>query len=91
MSGWIEAMADAIDAHETQQAPPTSKASGPPSMRTVSIDDTPTEPATSPRMMEVPVNDGRWTQAEYAALVRRAAQSFENRDIDRLRRWDSHS
>ena len=38
----------------------------------VSIDETPTEPATSPRVMEVPVNDGRWTQAEYAALVRRA-------------------
>ena len=57
-------------------------------MQTVSIDDTPTEPATSPRLMEVPVNDGRWTEAEYAALVRRAAQSFNNRDMDQLRRWE---
>ena len=81
-------MADAVDVHEAAQAPPTSKAAGPPSIQTVSIDETPTEPATSPRVMEVPVNDGRWTQAEYAALVRRAAQSFNNRDIDQLRRWE---
>ena len=40
-------MADAVDAHETAQAPPMSK--GPPSMPAVSIHDTPTEPATSPR------------------------------------------
>ena len=42
-------MADAVDAHEAAQAPPRSKASGPPSMPAVSIDDTPTEPATTPR------------------------------------------
>ena len=48
-------MADAVHAHEAAQAPPMSKASGPPSMPAVSIHDTPTEPATSPRMMEVPV------------------------------------
>ena len=42
-------MADAVDAHEGAQALPTSKASGPPSMPAVSIDETPTEPATSPR------------------------------------------
>ena len=88
MSGWIADMADAVDAHEVAQAPTTSKASSPPSLPAVSIDDTPTEPATSPRMMEVPVNDGRWTQAEYAALVRKAAQAFNNRDIDRLRQWE---
>ena len=89
MSGWMADMADAVDAHVSAQAPPTSKAAGPPSMQTVSIDDTPTEPsATSPRVMEVPINDGRWTQAEYAALVRSAAQSFNNRDIDQLRRWE---
>ena len=52
-------MADAVDAHEAAPAPPMSKASAPPSMPQVSIDDTPTEPATSPRMTEVPVNDGR--------------------------------
>ena len=49
MSGWMADMADAVDAHVPAQAPPTSKAAGPPSMQTVSIDDTPTEPATSPR------------------------------------------
>ena len=68
-------MADAVDAHEAAPAPPMSKASVPSSMPPVSIDDTPTEPATSPRMMEVPVNDGRWTQAECDALVRKAAQA----------------
>ena len=35
-------MADAVDAHEAAQAPPASKASGPPSMPAVSIEDTPT-------------------------------------------------
>ena len=81
-------MADAVDAHEAAQAPPTCKAAGPPSMPAVSIDETPTEPATSPRVMEVPINDGRWTQAEYAALIRRAAQASNDRDIDQLRRWE---
>ena len=51
MSGWITDMADAVDAHEAAQAPPQSKAS----MPAVYQDDTPTEPATSPRVMEVPV------------------------------------
>ena len=54
MSGWIEAMADAVDAHEAAQAPPTSKAASPPSMPAVSIDETPTEPATSPRLRPCP-------------------------------------
>ena len=48
-------MADAVDAHEAAQAPPRSKASGPPSMPAVSIEDTLTEPATTPRVSEVPV------------------------------------
>ena len=60
MSGWMADMADAVDAHEAAQAPPRSKASGPPSMPAVSIDDTPTEPATTPRVSEVPVQ--RWVQ-----------------------------
>ena len=47
-------MADAVDAHEAAQAPPTSKAAGPPSMPAVSIDETPMEPATSPRTRTVP-------------------------------------
>ena len=44
-------MADAVEAHEAATAPPQSKAS----MPGVCHDDTPTEPATSPRVMEVPV------------------------------------
>ena len=85
MSGWITDMADAVEAHEARQAPPSSKAP----MPAVPIDDTPTEPATSPRVMEVPVNDGRWTQAEYAALVCHMAQELNNRDIDQLRmQWE---
>ena len=50
-------MADLVDAAETAApAPPLTKAPSPGSMRTVSIDDTPTEPATSPRVIEVPVH-----------------------------------
>ena len=103
-------MADAVDAHEAAQAPPTSKASCPPSMPAVSIDDTPTEPATSPRTREVPfpryveelrlptremgpheeperfatkrmVNDGSYTDEEFDALLRKARQAFNNRDM----------
>ena len=56
MSGWMADMADLVDAAEAAApAPPLTKAPAPESMRTVSIDDAPTEPATSPRMMEVPV------------------------------------
>ena len=60
MSGWIAEMADAVDAYEAAPAPPMTKAPSPQSMRTVSIEDTPTEPATSPRMMEVPVQ--QWVE-----------------------------
>ena len=61
MSGWMAEMADLVDAAEvTAPAPPLTKASPSQSMRTASIDDTPTEPATSPRVMEVPVQ--RWVQ-----------------------------
>ena len=43
-------MADLVDAAEAAApAPPLTKAPSPDSMRTVSIDDAPTEPATSPR------------------------------------------
>ena len=42
-------MADAVDAHEAAQAP-QSKAP----MPIVCPEDAPTEPATSPRVMEVP-------------------------------------
>ena len=54
-------MADLVDAAEAAApATPSTKAPPPESMRPVSIDDTPTEPATSPRVMEVPVQ--RWPQ-----------------------------
>ena len=105
-------MADAVDAHEAAPAPPVSKASVPSSMPPVSMEDTPTEPATSPRTMEVPVqrwveelrlptsecgpreeperfvtrwmvNDGRWTAEEFDALLRKARQEFNNRDMER--------
>ena len=44
-------MAEALDEHEAAPAPPQSKASTPGACH----DDAPTEPATSPRVMEVPV------------------------------------
>ena len=54
-------MAELVDAAEaTAPAPPSTKAPSPGSMRTVSTDDTPTEPATSPRVSEVPVR--QWQQ-----------------------------
>ena len=112
MSGWIAEMADACDAHDAAPAPPLSKASVPSSMPPVSIEDAPTEPATSPRTVEVPVqrwvaelrlptrdhgpreeperfatryivNDGRWTEEEHQALLRKAAQAFNNQDVAR--------
>ena len=58
MSSWIAEMADACDAHDAAPAPPMSKAPVPSSMPPVSIEDAPTEPATSPRTLEVPVQ--RW-------------------------------
>ena len=111
MSGWITEMADAVDAYEAAPAPPMSKAPSLQPTRAVSIDNTPTEPATSPRMMEVPVqrwvdelrlpireigpreeperfvsrvvlNDGRWTEEEHEALLRKAAQAFNYRDMN---------
>ena len=57
MSGWMADMADLVDAAEAAApAPPLTKAPSPGSMRTVSIDDTPTQPAASPRVIEVPVH-----------------------------------
>ena len=44
-------MADAVDAREAAQAPPQSKAP----MPIICPEDAPTEPATSPRVIEVPV------------------------------------
>ena len=113
MSGWMADMADLVDATEaTAPALPSTKAPSPGSMRTVSIDDTPTEPATSPRETEAQyqrwptelrlptgfigpleepevfptkwiLNDGRWTEEEHEALLRKAAQAINYRDWNR--------
>ena len=106
-------MAELVDAAEaTAPTPRLTPALPPDSVRTVSVEDAPTEPATSPRMMEVPVprwpqelqlptgmigpreepeqfptrfiiNDGRWTQEEHEAVLRKAAQAWNYRDMNR--------
>ena len=71
MSGpWMADMADVVDAgdgaavqtaHAGDQAPPVSKASPPTVQETqavlISVDDTPTESATSPRRLHPPVQE----------------------------------
>ena len=60
MSGpWMGEMADLVDAAQMgAQAPPVSKAAHPqPTVAPSSIDDTPTEPATSPRMIDPQVRE----------------------------------
>ena len=59
MADWMNQMANAVDEAEAANALPQ--------------EEVPTEPATSPRsqqMIEVPINDGRWTAEEYAQLPR---------------------
>ena len=52
MSGWMAEVADVVDAAQAgASAPPVTKAALPRSMMSSSIDDTPMEPATSPRML----------------------------------------
>ena len=55
MADWMNQMANAVDEAEAANAR--------------AQEEVPTEPATSPRppMVEVPVNDGRWTSDEYAS------------------------
>ena len=77
MADWMSQMANAVDKHEAANAPPQ--------------EEVPTEPATSPRshMVEVPVNDGRWTTEEYAELLYYIAQDLNERDQVRLQElWD---
>ena len=59
MSGWMAEMADVVDAAQTgAQAPPVSKTAPPqPTVPPSSIDDTPTQPATSPRMIDPRVQE----------------------------------
>ena len=54
MPGWMAEMADVVDAAQTgAPAPPVTKAAPPaPTVVPSSIEDTPTEPATSPRMID---------------------------------------
>ena len=56
MADWMNQLANAVDEAEAANAR--------------AQDEVDTEPATSPRprMVEVPVNDGRWTTDEYAAF-----------------------
>ena len=85
MSDWISEMANAVEQHEAAQAPPSSETPVP----AILIDDAPTEPALSPRMREVPVNDGRWTTEEYAELLFYITQDLHERDQVRLQElWD---
>ena len=68
MADWMSQMANAVDEAEAANALPQ--------------EEVPTEPATSPRprMIEVPVNDGRWTTDEYAELLWYIAQDLNERD-----------
>ena len=77
MADWMSQMASAVDEHEAANAPPQ--------------EEVPTEPATSPRshMVEVPINDGRWTTEDFAELVFYIAQDLQGRDQVRLQElWD---
>ena len=60
MADWMNDMANAVEEAEAAQAR--------------AQEEVPTEPAISPRdsVLEVPVNDGRWTADEYARIVRDA-------------------
>ena len=68
MADWMNQMAIAVDEAEAANAR--------------AQDEVATEPATSPRppMIEVPVNDGRWTSNEYAELLWYVAQDLNERD-----------
>ena len=68
MADWMNQLANAVDEAEAANALPQ--------------EEVPTEPATSPRhrMIEVPVNDGRWTTKEHAELLWYIAQDLNERD-----------
>ena len=68
MADWMSQLANAVDEAEAANALPQ--------------EEVPTETATSPRhrMIEVPVNDGRWTTKEYAELLWHIAQDLNERD-----------
>ena len=68
MADWMNQMAIAVDEAEAAN--------------TRAQDEVATEPATSPRppMVEVPINDGRWTSDEYAQLLWYVAHDLNERD-----------
>ena len=68
MADWMSQMVNAVDEAEAANALPQ--------------EEVPTEPATSPRsqMIEVPINDGRWTAEEYAQLLWYIAQDLNAHD-----------
>ena len=72
MADWMGQMANAVDEAEAANALPQ--------------EEVPTEPATSPRsqMIEVPINDGRWTAEEYAQLLWYIAQDLNAQDQAQL-------
>ena len=82
MADWMGQMADAVEEAEAAQRP--SNWENP--VQAVLVDEVPTEPAMSPRsqVIEVPVNDGRWSTQEYAELMFYIAQELHERDQVRL-------
>ena len=68
MADWMNQLANAVDEAEAAN--------------TRTQDEVATEPATSPRppMIEVPVNDGRWTSNEYEQLLWYVAHDLNERD-----------
>ena len=72
MADWMGQMADAVEEAEAANA--------------VRQEEVPTEPALSPRshVIEVPLNNGRWTTEEYAELLFYIAHELNERDKVRL-------
>ena len=83
MADWMNDMANAVEEAEAAQAR--------------AQEEVPTEPAISPRdsVLEVPVNDGRWTTEEYAKIVRDARnlhtmdQAIQQEILQRQRAQDA--
>ena len=72
MADWMSQLADAVEEAEAANVIPP--------------EEVPTEPAYSPRshVIEIPVNNGRWTTEEYAELMFYIAQDLNERDQVRL-------
>ena len=68
MADWMNEMANAVEEAEAANAR--------------AQEEVPTEPAISPRdpVLEVPINDGRWTSNEYAQILWYVAHDLNARD-----------